>query len=96
MPNLVHDFIKKKKILKVNNFVEPATARHRDSDPMAANVLKASYFRRLKIWMFHTLLQMPHVMKFPSVTCPMSLTSFPWFSDYLKKIFFVMLNSLLL
>ena len=28
---------------------------------------------------------MPHVTNFPSVTCPMSLTSFSWFSDYLKK-----------
>ena len=25
------------------------------------------------------------VTKFPSATCPLSLTSFPWFTDYLKK-----------
>ena len=29
---------------------------------------------------------MPHVTKFSSVTCPLSLTSFSWFSDYLKKV----------
>ena len=31
---------------------------------------------------------MPYVTKFSSYICPFSLTSFSWFSDYLKKVMF--------
>ena len=35
---------------------------------------------------------MLYVTKFPSITCPLSLTSFSWFIDYLKKKIFCNVN----
>ena len=63
-----------------------------------ANFWKALYFKRWKTWMLHTLYIDASCYEVSSVTCQMSLTSFSWFSDHLKKKFkfFVMLNSLLL
>ena len=84
---------------------------HRVSDPTnpaaAAMVSVLVYFLKAlyiveggRPGCFILCIKMPHVTKFPSVTCPMTLTSFSWFSDYLKKklrffVIMVMLHSLL-
>ena len=63
---------------------------HRDSHlvTVLANSLKALYFRWLTTWMHHTFNIYALCYKCSvSVTCPLSLASFSWFSDYLEEKF---------